>query len=159
MATAVLSGNRNFEGRMHAEVKMNYLMSPPLVVAYALAGTMDIDLAQEPLGKGRDGQDVFLKDVWPSASEVQAVVESSIVSDMFKTGYADVFAGDERWQSLPTPEGDTFAWDEDSTYVRQPPYFENMPREAPHDVKEIRGARAIAYLGDSVTTDHISPAG
>ncbi|NMG56320.1 aconitate hydratase [Aromatoleum aromaticum] len=155
---SVLSGNRNFEGRIHAEVKMNYLMSPPLVVAYALAGTMDIDLFREPLGKGRDGRDVFLKDVWPTASEVQAVVESSIVPDMFKAGYADVFAGDERWKSLSTPHGDLFAWDTASTYVRKPPYFENMPRQ-PVPVADITGARVLALLGDSVTTDHISPAG
>jgi len=155
---SVLSGNRNFEGRIHAEVKMNYLMSPPLVMAYALAGTMDIDLFQEPLGKDRDGGDVFLKDVWPSASEVQAVVDSSIVSDMFKAGYADVFAGDERWKSLPTPHGDLFAWDPASTYVCRPPYFENMPRQ-PMPVADITGARVLALLGDSVTTDHISPAG
>ncbi|MDT3669442.1 MAG: aconitate hydratase [Aromatoleum sp.] len=155
---SVLSGNRNFEGRIHPEVKMNYLMSPPLVVAYALAGTMDIDLFHEPLGKGRDGRDVFLKDVWPSASEVQAVVDTSIVSEMFKTGYADVFAGDERWKSLPTPHGDLFAWDAASTYVRKPPYFENMSRK-PLPLADITGARVLALLGDSVTTDHISPAG
>ncbi len=155
---SVLSGNRNFEGRIHAEVKMNYLMSPPLVVAYALAGSMDVDLYKEPLGKGRDGQDVFLKDVWPTAAEVQEVVESSIVSDMFKSGYADVFAGDERWRSLPTPQGDLFAWDPDSTYVRKPPYFDDMPAK-PSPVSDITGARVLARLGDSVTTDHISPAG
>ena len=155
---SVLSGNRNFEGRIHAEVKMNYLMSPPLVVAYALAGTMDIDLFNAPLGKGKDGQDVFLKDIWPSAAEVQSVVESSIVSDMYKGGYADVFAGDQRWRSLPTPKGEIFDWDAVSTYVRKPPYFENMPRE-PEPVSDIRGARVLAKLGDSVTTDHISPAG
>jgi aconitate hydratase len=155
---SVLSGNRNFEGRIHAEVKMNYLMSPPLVVAYALAGTMDIDLFQEPLGQGKDGKDVFLKDVWPSAAEVQQVVETSIVSDMYKTGYADVFEGDERWRSLPTPTGQIFEWDESSTYVRKPPYFEGMGRE-PEPVSDIHGARVLALLGDSVTTDHISPAG
>ncbi len=155
---SVLSGNRNFEGRIHAEVKMNYLMSPPLVVAYALAGTMDIDLFNESLGKGSDGQDVYLKDIWPSAAEVQAVVESSIASAMYKSGYADVFAGDERWRALPTPKGEIFEWDDASTYVRQPPYFENMPRH-PEPVSDIFGARVLALLGDSVTTDHISPAG
>lgn len=155
---SVLSGNRNFEGRIHAEVKMNYLMSPPLVVAYALAGTMDIDLYKEPLGTGKDGQPVYLRDIWPSSSEVAAVVESSIVSDMFKTGYADVFAGDERWQQLPTPAGDIFEWDAASTYVRKPPYFVGMP-QAPEPVSDIMGARVLAKLGDSVTTDHISPAG
>ena len=155
---SVLSGNRNFEGRIHAEVKMNYLMSPPLVVAYALAGTMDIDLFHQPLGRGKDGHDVFLKDIWPTADEVQAVVESSIVSDMYKNGYADVFAGDERWRGLPTPAGKIFDWDPDSTYVRQPPYFENMARY-PEPVGDIVGARVLAMLGDSVTTDHISPAG
>lgn len=155
---SVLSGNRNFEGRIHAEVKMNYLMSPPLVVAYALAGTMDIDLFNDALGTDKNGQQVFLKDIWPTAGEVAQVVESSIVSDMYRTGYADVFAGDERWQQLPTPEGAIFDWSPDSTYVRKPPYFENMPRE-PEPVSDISGARVLAKLGDSVTTDHISPAG
>ena len=155
---SVLSGNRNFEGRIHSEVKMNYLMSPPLVVAYALAGSMDVDLYKEPLGKGHDGRDVFLKDIWPSASEVQAVVESSIVSEMFRSGYADVFTGDARWRALPTPHGDIFEWDPASTYVRQPPYFEGMPRQ-PAPVSDISGARVLALLGNSVTTDHISPAG
>ncbi|MBF6615226.1 aconitate hydratase [Pollutimonas thiosulfatoxidans] len=155
---SVLSGNRNFEGRIHAEVKMNYLMSPPLVVAYALAGTMDIDMFKEPLGTGKDGQPVYLRDIWPSSAEVASVVESSIVSDMFKTGYADVFAGDERWQQLPTPDGDIFEWDAASTYVRKPPYFVGMPH-APEPVTDIAGARVLAKLGDSVTTDHISPAG
>jgi aconitate hydratase len=155
---SVLSGNRNFEGRIHAEVKMNYLMSPPLVVAYALAGTMDVDLFNDPLGQGKDGQDVYLKDIWPSSQDVAAVVESSIVSEMYTSGYADVFAGDERWQQLPTPSGDIFDWDAQSTYVRKPPYFENMPR-VPESVSDIRGARVLARLGDSVTTDHISPAG
>lgn len=155
---SVLSGNRNFEGRIHAEVKMNYLMSPPLVVAYALAGTMDIDLFNDALGTGKNGQEVYLKDIWPTASEVAHVVESSIVSDMYRDGYADVFAGDQRWQQLPTPEGAIFDWNSDSTYVRKPPYFENMPRE-PEPVSDITGARVLAKLGDSVTTDHISPAG
>ncbi|RTZ45597.1 aconitate hydratase [Candidimonas sp. SYP-B2681] len=155
---SVLSGNRNFEGRIHAEVKMNYLMSPPLVVAYALAGTMDIDLFNDALGLDKSGQAVYLKDIWPSAAEVAQVVESSIASSMYKNGYADVFAGDERWQGLPTPQGDIFDWVPASTYVRKPPYFENMPR-VPAPVSDISGARVLAKLGDSVTTDHISPAG
>ncbi|MCD6673815.1 MAG: aconitate hydratase [Burkholderiaceae bacterium] len=155
---AILSGNRNFEGRIHAEVKMNYLASPPLVVAYALAGTMDIDLMHEPLGRDKDGKDVFLRDVWPSAAEVQAAVDASLASSMFVDCYADVFTGDERWRSLPTPQGDLFAWDESSTYVRHPTYFQGMQRTPP-PVADIRGARALALLGDSVTTDHISPAG
>ncbi len=155
---SVLSGNRNFEGRIHAEVKMNYLMSPPLVVAYALAGTMDIDLYHEPLGKGRDGADVFLRDIWPTTAEVRQVVDASIESAMFRKGYADVYSGDARWQALETPEGGLFAWDPASTYVRLPPYFIDMPRH-PAPVTDIGGARVLALLGDSVTTDHISPAG
>ncbi|MCO5100239.1 MAG: aconitate hydratase [Burkholderiaceae bacterium] len=155
---AILSGNRNFEGRIHPEVKMNYLASPPLVVAYALAGTMDIDLMREPLGRGNDGRDVFLRDVWPSAAEVQAAVDASLASSMFSDCYADVFTGDERWRALPTPQGDLFAWDQNSTYVRHPTYFQDMTR-VPPPVADIRGARALALLGDSVTTDHISPAG
>ncbi|MDT3680571.1 MAG: aconitate hydratase [Burkholderiaceae bacterium] len=155
---AILSGNRNFEGRIHSEVKMNYLASPPLVVAYALAGTMDIDLLREPLARDRDGKDVFLRDVWPSAAEVQAAVDGSLASSMFVDCYADVFTGDERWRSLPTPQGDLFAWDDNSTYVRHPTYFQGMQR-VPPPVADIRGARVLALLGDSVTTDHISPAG
>ncbi|MCW6009941.1 aconitate hydratase, partial [Micromonospora sp. CPCC 205371] len=155
---SVLSGNRNFEGRINPDVKMNYLASPPLVVAYALAGTMDIDLANEPLGTGSDGEPVYLRDIWPSATEIEDVIAKAIASEMFTRDYADVFAGDERWQSLPTPTGDTFAWDADSTYVRKPPYFEGMARE-PQPVTDIAGARVLAKLGDSVTTDHISPAG
>ncbi|MDP9443847.1 MAG: aconitate hydratase [Actinomycetota bacterium] len=155
---SVLSGNRNFEGRINPDVKMNYLASPPLVVAYALAGSMDVDLFADPLGQDADGNDVFLRDVWPSAQEVEAVVESAIAAEMFTTDYADVYAGDERWRSLATPEGDTFAWDPESTYVRRPPYFEGMQRE-PAPVEDITGARVLAKLGDSVTTDHISPAG
>ena len=157
-AVSVLSGNRNFEGRINPDVKMNYLMSPPLVVAYALAGSMDIDITTEPLGQDADGADVFLKDVWPSAQEIQEVVDSAVASEMFSRSYADVFAGDERWTSLPTPEGDVFEWDADSTYVRKPPYFEGMPAD-PEPVTDIEGARVLAVLGDSVTTDHISPAG
>ncbi len=157
-AVAVLSGNRNFEGRINPDIKMNYLASPPLVVAYALAGSMDIDLYHEPLGTDQDGNDVFLADIWPSTEEIEQVVGSCIASDMFVRDYADVFAGDERWQSLPTPEGDTFTWDTGSTYVRKPPYFEGMGVE-PEPVTDIDGARVLLKLGDSVTTDHISPAG
>src|SRR5690349_14441965 len=159
-AVSVLSGNRNFEGRINPDVKMNYLMSPPLVVAYALAGTMDIDLTTEPLGTGSDGQPVFLKDIWPAETEVAQVMGEAIQSDMFAKGYADVFAGDERWRSLPLGESgtDAFSWDEESTYVRRPPYFDGMTAE-PAAPKDIEGARVLAVLGDSVTTDHISPAG
>ncbi|MEJ7774507.1 MAG: aconitate hydratase [Nocardioidaceae bacterium] len=155
---SVLSGNRNFEGRINPDIKMNYLASPPLVVAYALAGSMDVDLYNEPLGQGTNGNDVFLKDIWPSPAEIEEIVGTAITAEMFATDYADVFAGDERWQSLPTPEGDTFAWADDSTYVRKPPYFDGMPTE-PEAVEDISGARVLAKLGDSVTTDHISPAG
>jgi aconitate hydratase len=155
---SVLSGNRNFEGRINPDVKMNYLASPPLVIAYALAGTMDWDVENEPLGTGADGEPVYLRDVWPSPQEVDAVVAAAISQDMFTTDYADVFAGDERWRSLPTPTGDTFAWDADSTYVRKPPYFDGMGLE-PAPVADVAGARVLALLGDSVTTDHISPAG
>ncbi|MEV4246604.1 aconitate hydratase AcnA [Streptosporangium canum] len=156
--TAVLSGNRNFEGRINPDVKMNYLASPPLVVAYALAGTMDLDLNTEPLGTGTDGEPVFLADIWPSAEEISAAVASSIDQDMFLHDYADVFKGDETWRSLPIPTGDTFEWDPASTYVRKAPYFEGMPA-SPEPVTDISGARVLAKLGDSVTTDHISPAG
>jgi aconitate hydratase len=155
---SVLSGNRNFEGRINPDVKMNYLASPPLVIAYALAGSMDLDLTTEPLGQGTDGQDVFLHDIWPSPHEVQQVIDHAVTAEMFAKDYADVFAGTEQWQSLPTPEGDTFAWDPESTYVRKPPYFDGMPAE-PAPVQDITGARTLAVLGDSVTTDHISPAG
>jgi aconitate hydratase len=155
---SVLSGNRNFEGRINPDIKMNYLASPPLVVAYAIAGTMDIDLATEPLGYDSDGKGVFLADVWPSANEVAAVVNTAIDADMFSSRYKDVFAGDARWQNLSTPSGDLFAWDPQSTYVRKPPYFEGMGR-TPSPVNDITGARVLAVLGDSVTTDHISPAG
>ena len=156
--TAVLSGNRNFEGRINPDVKMNYLASPPLVIAYALAGTMDFDFDTQPLGQDQQGRDVFLADVWPDAAEVQATIDSSIDTDMFLTQYASVFDGDERWRSLPTPTGDTFEWDDASTYVRKPPYFEGMSK-APAALTDIAGARVLALLGDSVTTDHISPAG
>jgi aconitate hydratase len=155
---SVLSGNRNFEGRINPDIKMNYLASPPLVVAYALAGSMDKDITTEPLGTGPDGEPVYLSDIWPSPQEIQEVVASAISSEMFSTDYADVFAGDERWRSLPTPTGDTFEWEADSTYVRKPPYFEGMGAE-PSPVSDVSGARVLAQLGDSVTTDHISPAG
>jgi aconitate hydratase len=155
---SVLSGNRNFEGRINPDVKMNYLASPPLVVAYALAGSMDVDLFNDPLGKDQEGNDVLLADIWPSPAEVEQVIGEAVSADMFGSSYQDVFAGDERWRSLETPEGDTFAWDEDSTYVRRPPYFDGMPEE-PEPVTDIEGARVLLKLGDSVTTDHISPAG
>jgi aconitate hydratase len=156
--TAVLSGNRNFEGRINPDVKMNYLASPPLVIAYAIAGTMDFDFETDALGTDHDGNEVFLKDIWPSPAEIQETINSSISSEMFAKDYADVFAGDERWTSLPTPTGNIFEWDADSTYVRKPPYFENMPA-TPAPVTDIAAARVLAKLGDSVTTDHISPAG
>ena len=155
---SVLSGNRNFEGRINPDVKMNYLASPPLVVAYALAGSMDIDITTEPLGAGTDGQPVYLRDIWPTAREIQQVVNEAIASEMYTDGYVDVFAGDDRWRNLPTPEGDVFEWDPDSTYVRKPPYFDAMARD-PEPVSDVAGARVLAKLGDSVTTDHISPAG
>jgi aconitate hydratase len=155
---SVLSGNRNFEGRINPDVKMNYLASPPLVVAYALAGTMDIDLDREPLGTDSEGKPVLLADIWPSPDEVQRVVSGSLGADQFTAGYADVFAGDDNWRGLSVPDGDTFEWVGDSTYVRRPPYFDGMPAE-PAPVQDITGARVLAKLGDSVTTDHISPAG
>ena len=155
---SVLSGNRNFEGRINPDVKMNYLASPPLVVAYALVGSMDVDITTDPLGTGTDGQPVYLRDVWPTAREIQQVVNEAIASEMYTDGYVDVFAGDDRWRNLSTPEGDVFEWDPDSTYVRKPPYFDGMARE-PEPVSDIAGARVLAKLGDSVTTDHISPAG
>ncbi|NEW37981.1 aconitate hydratase [Nocardia cyriacigeorgica] len=156
--TAVLSGNRNFEGRISPDVKMNYLASPPLVIAYALAGTMDFDFETDALGQDTDGNDVFLKDIWPSPQEIDDTIKSAISRDMFTKSYETVFQGDERWQNLNTPEGDTFAWDENSTYVRKAPYFDGMEME-PAPVEDIKGARVLALLGDSVTTDHISPAG
>ena len=156
--SAVLSGNRNFEGRISPDVKMNYLASPPLVVAYALTGTMDHDFENDPIGVGSDGKPVFLKDIWPTTAEIDSVITSSISSDMFTKDYASVFDGDKRWKSLDTPTGNTFEWDSASTYVRKPPYFDAMPR-VPKPVTNISGARVLAVLGDSVTTDHISPAG
>jgi aconitate hydratase len=158
VACAVLSGNRNFEARIHPEVKANYLASPPLVVAYALAGRMDVDLATEPIGQGSDGEDVFLADIWPTAAEIQETVARAIGEDMFRATYADVFTGDETWRGLPVPEGELFAWEPSSTYVRQPSYFEGMPLE-PKPVEDVSGARCLVSIGDSVTTDHISPAG
>ncbi len=155
---SVLSGNRNFEGRINPDTKMNYLASPPLVVSYSLAGSMDVDLVNEPLGQDKAGNDVFLADIWPSPAEVEEVVGKCISADMFAKSYADVFAGDERWRTLPTPDGDVFEWDESSTYVRKAPYFDGMPAQ-PEPVTNIAGARVLLKLGDSVTTDHISPAG
>jgi aconitate hydratase len=156
---SVLSGNRNFEGRIHPEVKMNYLASPPLCVAYALAGRMDLDLLTEPLGEDGDGEPVYLRDIWPTQAEVNAAVEEAVQSDMYRKSYGGVYEGDENWRALETPEGDRYAWDDGSTYVKRPPYFEGMPAEAPEGFEDIRGARILALLGDSVTTDHISPAG
>ncbi len=155
---SVLSGNRNFEGRINPDVKMNYLASPPLCVAYALAGTMDIDIAGDPLGQDEHGEDVYLRDIWPSAREIADTIGDAVRADMFRKSYSEVFAGDERWNGLPVPAGERFAWDADSTYVRHPPYFAGMPAE-PDAVRDIDGARVLALLGDSVTTDHISPAG
>ncbi|QMV85336.1 aconitate hydratase [Corynebacterium hindlerae] len=156
-ATAVLSGNRNFEGRISPDVKMNYLASPIMVIAYAIAGTMDFDFETQALGQDQDGNDVFLKDIWPSTEEIEATIEQSISRELYEADYADVFKGDEQWQNLPTPEGKTFEWDENSTYIRKAPYFDGMELE-PAPVKDIKGARVLAKLGDSVTTDHISPA-
>ena len=156
--TAVLSGNRNFEGRINPDVKMNYLASPPLVIAYALAGTMDFDFENDPLGQDKDGQDVYLRDIWPNPTEVEKVIGESISQEMFTEDYKDVFTGDERWRSLETPEGATFEWDSESTYVRKPPYFEGMEAQ-PAPVADVEGARVLVKVGDSTTTDHISPAG
>jgi aconitate hydratase A / 2-methylisocitrate dehydratase len=158
VVAAVLSGNRNFEARIHAEVKANYLASPPLVVAYALTGRIDLDLTSEPLGKGSDGRDVYLVDIWPSAAQVQEVITETVRSEMFREVYANVYAGDKRWRALPVPGGDRFAWAPESTYIRHPRYFAELPRE-PEPVRDIEGARCLVVLGDSVTTDHISPAG
>jgi aconitate hydratase len=155
---SVLSGNRNFEGRIQQEVRANYLASPPLVVAYALAGTIDIDLQHDPLGTGKDGKPVYLKDIWPSEKEVDGLIRTSIKSAMFHKSYGEVFTGDERWRGLPVPAGDRFAWENDSTYIRRAPYFDGMPR-TPAPVTDITGARVLCVLGDSITTDHISPAG
>ena len=156
-ATAVLSGNRNFEGRISPDVKMNYLASPLLVIAYSIAGTMDFDFDAQPLGQDADGNDVFLKDVWPSTEEIESTISGIISREMYEADYADVFKGDEQWQNLDIPQGKTFDWNEDSTYIRKAPYFDGMP-EQPEAVEDIAGARVLAKLGDSVTTDHISPA-
>jgi aconitate hydratase len=158
IVAAVLSGNRNFEGRIHPQVRANYLASPPLVVAYALAGCMDIDLTTEPLGTDTNGADVYLKDIWPTNAEIDAAVAASVTGALFRERYADVFAGDARWRALPVPTGERYAWDPKSEYVKRPPYFDGMPAE-PAPVADISGARVLAMLGDSVTTDHISPAG
>jgi aconitate hydratase len=159
VVAAVLSGNRNFEGRIQSEVRANYLASPPLVVAYALAGRMDIDLYKEPLGQDAKGKPVFLRDIWPSQQEVQDTIHKSVRSDMFRKQYSEVFQGDKRWSALPVPEGDLYQWDPASTYVKNPPYFENMTPEPEALAPGIKGARVLAVLGDSITTDHISPAG
>jgi aconitate hydratase len=156
--SAVLSGNRNFEGRVHQDVRMNYLASPPLVVAYAIAGSTDIDLSSEPIGKSTDGKDVFLKDIWPTNQEIQEVVAKAVTSELFKKSYADVLRGDARWQSIKVTKSETYPWDSKSTYIANPPYFQGMTMTPP-GIPAIRGARALAVLGDSITTDHISPAG
>ncbi|MBI5051843.1 MAG: aconitate hydratase AcnA, partial [Chloroflexi bacterium] len=158
VAAAVISGNRNFEGRVHAQVKANFLASPPLVVAYALAGTTDIDLVNEPLGTGRDGSPVYLKDIWPTQKEISDTIASSVDAAMFKKSYGDVFDGNPMWNKIPFPRGDSFAWDADSTYIQNPPFFENLKPEL-EPLKEIRHARVLGLFGDSITTDHISPAG
>jgi aconitate hydratase len=158
VTVAVLSGNRNFEGRINSDVRANYLASPPLVVAYAIAGTMDIDLTHDPIGHDPGGKEVFLKDIWPTQAEVAEAVQKSVRAEMFHKEYGDVFKGDEQWNSLPVPQGDLYEWDDSSTYVKNPPYFVGMPDQPP-PVEEISGARALAVLGDSITTDHISPAG
>jgi aconitate hydratase len=158
VVASVLSGNRNFEGRINSEVRANYLMSPPLVVAFALAGRIDVDMRKDPIGQGRDGQPVYLADLWPSSREVEETIQQSISSDMFTKSYGEVFKGDERWQGLPVPKGETYAWEKDSTYIRRAPYFDDMDVK-PAPVQEIKKARVLAVLGDSVTTDHISPAG
>jgi aconitate hydratase len=158
VVASVLSGNRNFEGRINSEVRANYLMSPPLVVAFALAGRIDVDLRKDPIGKGKDGEPVYLADLWPSQMEVEQTIASSISSEMFRKSYAEVYSGDERWRGLPVPRGETYAWDKDSTYIRQAPYFDDMALK-PSAIEDIRKARVLAVLGDSVTTDHISPAG
>jgi aconitate hydratase len=155
---SVLSGNRNFEGRINSEVRANYLMSPPLVVAFALAGRVDLDLRKDALGKGKDGKPVYLADLWPSQREVEETIKTSISSDMFRRSYGEVYHGDDRWRGLPVPKGETYTWDEASTYIRCAPYFDDMALQ-PAPVRDIRNARVLAVLGDSVTTDHISPAG
>ena len=158
VACSVLSGNRNFEGRVHADVKMNYLASPPLVVAYALAGSLKVDLTRDPLGEDRDGNPVYLKDIWPTTHEVHEVVANNVTSEMFRSSYSSVFKGDERWNSIDSPHGEIFDWQDDSTYIQNPPYFRGMTLDLP-GIPTIKAARCLAKLGDSITTDHISPAG
>jgi aconitate hydratase len=159
VVASALSGNRNFEGRIHSEVRANYLMSPPLVVAFAIAGRIDIDLESEPLGHGTDGRPVFLRDIWPSQDEIRAAIGQAISSDMYRENYRRIFEGDEQWRALEAASGDLYRWDPGSTYIQHPTFFADMPREAPAHAEDLRGARALALLGDSVTTDHISPAG
>jgi aconitate hydratase len=159
VVAAVLSGNRNFEGRISPQVKANYLASPPLVVAYALAGSLNLDLATEPLGTGKDGKPVTLADIWPSAEEIRGAVEANLSPEMFRRRYADVFTGPEQWQAIKPAGGKTYAWDANSTYVKHPPYFSGMSKEVPSGFEDIKAARPLAILGDSITTDHISPAG
>jgi len=158
VAVSVLSGNRNFEGRINPLCRANYLASPPLVVAYALAGRMDFDIVNEPLGKDKSGKPVFLREIWPTPQEVESTIRSAVSKEMFSKEYADVFTGDEHWKALPIPEGDLYSWDEKSTYIKNPPYFAGMERK-PEEISDLRGLRALAVLGDSITTDHISPAG
>jgi aconitate hydratase len=158
VAVSVLSGNRNFEGRINPHCRANYLASPPLVVAYALAGRMDFDIVNEPIGNDKSGNPVYLREIWPTPQEVESTVRDAVSSEMFKKEYADVFTGDAHWQALPVPEGDLYAWDNESTYIKNPPYFEGMPVK-PGAITDLRGLRALAVLGDSITTDHISPAG
>ena len=158
VVASVLSGNRNFEGRINSEVRANYLMSPPLVVAFALAGRIDIDLRKDAIGKDKEGEPVYLADIWPTRQEVEEAMSTAITSDMFRKSYGEVYAGDERWRGLPVPKGETYAWEKDSTYIRQAPYFDDMALK-PSAIEDITGARVLAVLGDSVTTDHISPAG
>lgn len=158
VVTSVLSGNRNFEGRVHPEVKMNYLASPPLVVAYAIAGTTDIDLTRDPLGTGSDGQPVYLRDIWPSNKEIGDTIAATVGPEMFKQNYADVFKGDTRWNTIASPDGALYEWDTGSTYIKNPPYFEGMTMQVGH-VDDVHGARIMGLFGDSITTDHISPAG
>jgi aconitate hydratase len=158
VVASVLSGNRNFEGRIHSQVRMNYLASPPLVVAYALAGSMDVDLYKEALGRGQDGKPVYLRDIWPTSREIQEIITGTITSDMFRHNYRSIYSGDERWTGMDVPEAEQYAWDEKSTYVQHPPYFEGIGKQ-PDEIKDIHGARVLVVLGDSITTDHISPAG
>jgi aconitate hydratase len=158
VAVSVLSGNRNFEGRINPLCRANYLASPPLVVAYALAGRMDIDIVNESLGSDKVGKPVYLRDIWPTPAEVEETMRSAVTSEQFRTQYSDVFAGDKHWQALPIPEGDLYAWDDKSTYIKNPPYFENLPLK-PGQIQDLHGLRTLAVLGDSITTDHISPAG